>query len=120
MAASISVFPFRRSSFDANKVELWLGIRRQQLSGEGVENVEEKRLQFGDERASCIGGSELSAALRALRTVNTDEKLYVHAALTNIFSVECMSDRGLNVRFVGEPQDREHFYKFVSQIRRHE
>jgi len=121
MAASISVFPFRRSSFDANKVELWLTLRRQQLSDEGVENIEEKRLQFGDETASCIGGSELSAALRALRTVNTNEKLYpARAALTNIFSVECMSDRGLNVWFVGEPHDREHFYEFVSQIRRHE
>jgi len=102
-------------------VELWLTRRRQQLSGEGVENIEEKRLQFGDERASCIGGSELSAALRSLPTVNTDEKLSpVRTAVTNIFSVECVSDRGLNVQFVGEPQDREHFYEFVSQIRRHE
>ena len=121
MAASISVFPFRRSSVDANKAELWLTRRRQQLSGEGVEDVEERRLQFGDERAACIGGSELSAALRSLPTLNTDEKLYpVRAAASNIFSVECMSDRGLNLRFVGEPQDREQFYEFVSQIRRQE
>jgi hypothetical protein len=63
IAASIGVSPLRRSSVDANKMEFWLTLRRHQLSGEGVENIEEKRLQFGNERASCIGGSELSAGV---------------------------------------------------------
>jgi hypothetical protein len=65
-------------------------------------------LNFGDESITCIGGRELNAILRG--NPNHLE--------TDIISRNCMSLRGLNILFVGEPSDLQSFNAFVSQIRR--
>jgi hypothetical protein len=99
--AVITVSAFRESSHDLSK---WLSVRRQWLAGEGVQDVEQKTVRFGQESVACIGGSELAKVLRPVKT--------------DVISVHCMSERGLEVMLAGEPSDLESFYTFVSQIRR--
>jgi hypothetical protein len=36
----------------------------------------------------------------------------------DIISFDCVSERGLNIVFEGEPSDLQSFYTFVSEIRR--
>jgi hypothetical protein len=86
----------------------WLSLQRQALARQDVKSVEEKTLKFGNESITCIGGLQLAAILRS--NPNQFE--------TDIVSLDCMSERGLNIAFVGEPSDLQPFYKFVSQIRR--
>jgi hypothetical protein len=88
-----------------SQTESWL----RWLEREGVESAVEKRLSFDDEAVICIGGSRLKAIMR-------HEKAFPD---TSVISLNCMSDRGLEIMFVGEPSDLQPFYTFVSQIRRH-
>lgn len=87
--------------------EFWVTFERQRLVSEKVESIEEKTLKFGDEPLTCIGGMELAALMRNKSGLPQ----------TDIMSLDCMSESGLNVRFVGEPSDVQPFYTFVSQIR---
>jgi hypothetical protein len=108
MAAVITVFPFRERGIGPDGVAFWLSQQRQSLVRDEVESVEEKTLVFGNESMTCIGGRQLSAILRS--SPNHLE--------TDIISLNCMSERGLNILFEGEPSDVQSFYTFVSQIRR--
>lgn len=112
-AAIITVSPLSNPLFDADKMNLWLLLRRQWLARDGVRNVQEKALKFGDEVVTCIGGNELSAIAHAHQTPNA------RIPEMDILSLDCMSDHGLHILFVGEPSDLQPFYAFVSQIRIH-
>lgn len=89
------------------RMDYWLSQEKQRLAGEQVSPVEEKSLGFGDEFITCEGGPELNALGKKLNGQRTDA-----------VSLNCMSERGLNILFVGEPSDVEVFYSFLSQIRR--
>ena len=105
--AVVTVFPFRNRAIGTEGLAFWLSLQRQWLARDSVESVEEKTLKFGDESITCIGGRQLNAILRGnLNQLETD-----------IVSLNCMSERGLNILFVGEPSDLHFFYTFVSQIR---
>jgi len=108
MTAVITVFPFRERGIGPDGVAFWLSQQRQRLVRDEVESVEEKTLVFGNESMTCIGGRQLSAIARS--SPNHIE--------TDIVSLDCMSERGLNIIFVGEPSDVQSFYTFASQIRR--
>jgi hypothetical protein len=108
MTAVITVFPFRERGIGPDGVAFWLSQQRQRLVRDEVESVEEKTLVFGNESMTCIGGRQLSAIARS--SPNHIE--------TDIVSLDCMSERGLNILFVGEPSDVQSFYTFASQIRR--
>lgn len=108
-AAVIDIFPFRNRSIGADKLDFWLSLKRQWLEREGVKSIEEKRLTFGDDAVSCIGGSELRAIMR-------DKPNFPD---TDIVSLECKSADDLSIMFVGEPSDLQNFYTFVSEIRKH-
>ena len=106
--AVVTVFPFRQRAIGPDGLAFWLSLQRQRLARDEVESVEEKTLNFGGESITCIGGRELKAILRG--NPNHLE--------TDIISRNCMSQRGLNILFVGEPSDLQSFNAFVSQIRR--
>jgi hypothetical protein len=106
--AVVTVFPFRQRAIGPDGLAFWLSRQRQRLALDEVESVEEKTLNFGDESITCIGGRELKAILRG----NPDH------LETDIITRTCMSQRGLNILFVGEPSDLQSFNAFVSQIRR--
>jgi hypothetical protein len=106
--AVVTVFPFRQRAIGPEGLAFWLSLQRQGLAREGVESVEEKTLKSGDESITCIGGLQLDAILRG--NPNHLE--------TDVISLNCMSERGLNILFVGEPSDLQSFYTFVSQIRK--
>jgi hypothetical protein len=95
---------FKEYSANAGWRESWVAREQQRLASERVESAEKKTLKFANEPITCIGGKELSAMLR-LPQMDT-------------MSLNCMSERGLNIRFVGEPYDVQSFYTFISQIRR--
>jgi len=106
--AVVTVFLFRQRTIEPDALAVWLSLQRKRLAREGVESVEEKTLNLGDESITCIGGRELKAILRG----NPDH------LETDIISRNCMSQRGLSIQFVGEPSDLQFFNAFVSQIRR--
>jgi hypothetical protein len=106
--AVITVFPLRQRSVGPDGVAFWLSQQRQGLVRDEVESVEEKTLVFGNESMTCIGGRQLSAIARS--SPNHFE--------TDIISLNCMSERGLQILFTGEPSDVQSFYTFVSLIRR--
>jgi hypothetical protein len=106
--AVITVAPFQLRAIGPDGLAFWLSVQRQWLARDEVESVEEKTLNFGDESITCIGGREVSAILRG--TPNHLE--------TDIISRNCMSQRGLNILFIGEPSDLQSFNALVSQIRR--
>jgi hypothetical protein len=108
MRAVITVFPFRQSGIGPDGVAFWLSQQRQWLARDEVESVEEQMLKFGGEPITCIGGRQLSAILRGKPNLPK----------TDVISLNCMSERGLNILFEGEPSDLQSFYTFVSQIRR--
>jgi hypothetical protein len=108
MAAVITVFPFRQRSIGPDGVAFWLLQQRQSLARDEVQSVEEKTLKFGDESITCTGGRQLSAILS-----NAPNHLE-----TDVISLNCISERDLNILFEGEPSDLQSFYTFVSQIRR--
>jgi hypothetical protein len=108
MAAVITVFPFRQSGIGPDGVAFWLSYQRQWFARHEVESIEEKTVKFGNESITCIGGRELSAILRS--SPNHPQ--------TAVVSLNCMSERSLNILFEGEPSDVQSFYTFVSQIRR--
>jgi hypothetical protein len=106
--AVIDVFPFRDRIIDADKMLFWVSLQKQRLASEQAESVEEKTMKFGDESITCIGGPELNAVLG---------KKPNHPR-TDAVSLNCMSEHGFNVLFVGELSDIQPFYNFLSQIRR--
>jgi hypothetical protein len=108
--AVIDIFPFRDRPVEASRIDFWLSQQRQWLTRDGVKYVEEKTLNLGGENLSCIGGSQLSTVVRDIPSVRIPE--------TDIVSLNCMSDHGLNILFVGEPSDLQSFYAFLSQIHR--
>ena len=108
MRAMITVFPFRQRSVGPDGVAFWLSQQRQWLARDEVESVEEKTLKSGDESITCVGGRQLSAILS--HAPNHPE--------TDVISLNCISERGLNILFEGEPSDLQSFFTFVSQIRR--
>ena len=108
MTAVITVFPFRERGIGPDGVAFWLSQQRQWLARDEVESVEEKTLVFGNESMTCIGGRQLSAIARS--SPNHLE--------TDVISLNCMSERGLQILFAGEPSDVQSFYTFVSLIRR--
>ena len=89
--AVIDIFPFRNRSIGTDKLDFWLSLKRQWLEREGVKSIEEKKLSFGDDAVSCIGGSELRAIMR-------DKPNFPD---TEIVSLECKSADGLSIMFVG-------------------
>jgi len=101
--------PFDAAPSGPAKWNLGWWLQRRRLEREGVKAATEKRLKFDDEAVVCIGGSELSAIMR-------HEKAFPD---TSSISLSCLSGRGLEILFVGEPSDLQPFYTFVSQIRRH-
>jgi hypothetical protein len=105
--ALINVFPLRDRVIEANKMDFWVSLQKQRLASEEVKSVEEKTMKFGDESITCVGGPELNALDKRPNHPQTDA-----------VSLNCMSGRGLNVLFVGEPTDVQSFYNFLSQIRR--
>src|SRR5262249_32922093 len=105
--AVVTVFPFRNRTIGTEGLAFWLSLQRQWLARDEVESVEEKTLKFGDESISCVGGRRLNAILR-------DKPNHPE---TDIISLNCMSERGLNILFVGEPSDVRPFYTFLSEIR---
>lgn len=106
---TMTVIPFRPSGTGPDRVAFWLSQQRQWLARDEVESVEEKTLKSGDESITCIGGRLLDAILRGKPNVPE----------TNVVALSCMSERGLNILFEGEPLDVPSFYTFVSQIHRH-
>jgi hypothetical protein len=106
--AVVTVFPFRQRAIGPEGLAFWLSLQRQWLARDEVGSVEEKTLKFGDESITCVGGRQLNAILR--NNPNHFE--------TDIISLNCMSERGLNILFVGEPSDLQSLYNLVSQIRR--
>jgi hypothetical protein len=106
--AVVTVSLLRQPAIGPDGLTFWLSLQRQRLAREKVESVEEKTLNFGDESITCIGGLELNAILRGNQR---------HLE-TGIISRDCMSQRGLNILFVGEPSDLPSFNALVSQIRR--
>lgn len=102
--AVVTLFPFRETSYDQRRIDFWTSLQRQRLVREGVKEVEEKTVTFGNEAVTCLGGRELGAIAPPIQT--------------DIVSVDCMSQRGLEVMLVGEPSDLGSFYTFLSQIRR--
>ena len=99
---------FKDHSANAGWKESWVARQQQRLASQKVESVEEKTLKVANEPITCIGGKELSAMLRDKPSLPQ----------MDIISLDCMSESGLNIRFVGEPYDVQSFYTFVSQIRR--
>jgi hypothetical protein len=91
---------------NASGAELWLAAQRSRLAEEKVESVEEKTVTFADESVACIGGKEFSAIMR--------DRLPFPDALF----IQCMSERGLDITFMGDPLDVPPFYEFASQIQR--
>lgn len=108
--AVITVFPFRNWPVEANRIGFWLSVERQQLAREDAKDIEEKTVKAGGESFTCIGGRRLDTILRKAAP-------NVHVPEIDAVSLNCMSGRGLNVLFVGEPSDVEAFYSFLSQIR---
>jgi hypothetical protein len=106
--AVINVLGFRDRSTQTGWKDFWLSREHERLVRDQVEVVEERTLTFADESINCIGGKELSTMLR-------DEP---HLAQMDTISLNCMSERGLNVMFVGESSDVQAFYTFISQIQR--
>lgn len=104
-AAVVTVFPFRNWPTYAKGVDSWLSLDRQRLAREDVKAVEEKTVKFGNGFVICVAGRELSAILCNASNVS--------AAGTDIVSRDYMSERGLEVMFVGEPSDLELFYTFL-------
>lgn len=106
--AVVDVFPFPKRAIGSEGLARWLSVQRQWLAHEAVESVEEKTLKFGDESITCIGGKELSAISLGKPGVPQ----------MDVISLDCMSDHGLNILFVGEPSDVPSFYTFLSEVRR--
>ncbi|HKF52744.1 MAG TPA: hypothetical protein VKB26_10545 [Candidatus Acidoferrales bacterium] len=108
-AASIFASVSRNWPVETNRSDFWLALERQRLAREGVKGAEEKTVKFGDESITCIGGRELSAILGKTPNARMPE--------IDTISLHCMSERGLDILFVGEPFDVQPFYTFLSQIR---
>jgi hypothetical protein len=106
--ALITVSLSRQRAIGRSGPALWLSLERQRLARAKIESVEEKTLNFGDESITRIGGRELAAIIK-------DNPTHIE---TDIISRNCMSQRGLNIMFVGEPSDLQSFEALVSQIRR--
>ena len=106
--AVVTVMPYQQRVIGPEGLVAWLSLQRQSLARQDVKSIEEKTLKFANESITCIGGPQLAAILRS--NPNQFE--------TDIVSLDCMSERGLNIVFVGEPSDLQPFYNFVSQIRR--
>jgi hypothetical protein len=98
----------RRNLKDAGWMENWLSFERRQLADQKVEAATEKTLKLEEESITCFGGKELKAALKDRFNLPQIEAV----------SLNCSSDRGLSVMFVGESSDVEPFYTLLSQIRR--
>lgn len=105
----ISVFPFRSFPVDAHRIDFWVSLERQRLAREHVKTVEENTVRLGNESMTCIGGQEFEEMLGDAQKTGVPE--------IGAVSLNCMSDRGLNILFVGEPSDVQPFYAFLSQIR---
>lgn len=106
-SAAMIISPFQDWRADSNS--FWLAQERKRLVRENVKVVEENAVKFGGESIICVGGRELGAILGDAP----------NAPMSKIgaVSLNCMSERGLNILFVGEPSDVQPFYKFLSQIR---
>ncbi len=109
-AAVISVSTSPMGPHVSNGMDLWLQVKRQRIEHEGVKSVEEKRVDFEADSAVCIGGTEMRDVILRGAT---------KAPPTDIVSLECKSQSGLNILFVGEPSDLQPFYTWLSEIRRH-
>lgn len=109
-AAVITVSTSPMGPNASNGMNLWLQDKRQRIEHDGVKSVEEKRVDLGNDTAVCIGGSEMRDVILRGTT---------KAPSTDIVSLECKSESGLNVSFVGEPSDLQPFYTWFSEIRRH-
>lgn len=107
VSVNVGLSGLRRHSGDASWMDFWISRERQRLAKERVQSVSEKTLKFDEESVTCIGGNELSAILQGKPNLPQ----------TDAVSLNCMSDRGLNLMFVGEPSDVQPFYTFLSQIR---
>lgn len=97
----------RSHSGDAAWMDSWVSLERRRLAKQKVQSVPEKTLKFKEESITCIGGNELSAILQGKTNLQTDA-----------VSLNCMSDQGLELMFLGEPPDVQPFYTLLSQIRR--
>ncbi len=104
---TVSPFPSQRTT-GAGSLALWLSLHREHLARLEVASVEEKTMIFGDESMVCIGGPILDAMIRGNpKHLETD-----------VVSLSCRSESGLEIVFLGEPSDVQSFYTFVSHIKR--
>jgi hypothetical protein len=86
-----------------SRLDSWLTDERQRLEREGVKAVTERTLHLADETVVCIGGNELREMIKGAG-VDTD-----------VISLHCKSDGGLDVLFVGDPTDVD-FYTLLAQV----
>lgn len=108
LTVNVGLLSHARASGDTGWMKTWTSLQQERLADNKVKPVVEKTIKFGDESVTCIGGSELDAVLSDRPDLPR----------TGAISLDCMSDRGLNLMFVGEPSDVESFYLLLSQIRR--
>jgi hypothetical protein len=87
----------------------WESVQRKRSLDNKVPAVVDKTLNFADESFRCFGGNELDTLLLADRP---------DLPRTGVVSLDCLSTRGLDARFVGEPSEVESFYRLLSQVRR--
>ena len=108
VTVNVGLFSRAGASGDTDWMSTWASLQRKRLVDNKVESVVDKTLNFANESVSCIGGNELDALLRDRPDLPR----------TRAVSLDCVSARGLDVMFVGEPSDVESFYVLLSQIRR--
>jgi hypothetical protein len=98
----------------ASSMDIWLSLQHKRLAAEKPDFITEKTLKFEEESITCIGGNELNAMMRNAKPTDKPS----HLLETDAVFLDCMSDNGLELMFVGEPSDVLSFYGLVSQIRR--
>jgi len=108
VTVDVGLFSRARASGNTDWMSTWASLQRKRLADNKVESVVDKTFNFVDESVSCIGGNELDALSRDRPDLPR----------TRAVSLDCVSARGLDVMFVGEPSDVESFYVLLSQIHR--
>lgn len=107
VTVDVASFTQVRASGSTDWMSTWASLQRKRLADNNVEGVVDETLNFANESFSCIGGDELDTLLRDRSQLPR----------TRVVSLDCVSARGLNVMFVGEPPDVQTFHELLSQIR---
>jgi hypothetical protein len=91
---------------DDATIDRWLAYERQIMDREEATGRLEKKLRINDHVLRCIGGEHLRAVMRK-------EPRFPDS---NIVSVRCRSNEGIEIEFQSEPSDLPDFYALVSSI----